>query len=258
MKDTSIVGDIVNFRGIVYAPTNELGVVHLFGNVFEELDIKIEEFKNTYPDCTARRFIGKGWERINIEFEYKSKNFLLHNHDPNGCDLIVCWEHDWPECPIEVIELKTEIKNLPNNCAAKKNKHATKDNTAIIQNNLSRYKFSDSFTSKFFRLCDDLLRINENIWTKVTDQQIGFFAASRSFTSAKIHKKGFRVNCFSRGTDINGTSAISHKSCPRWRTFFMDENCDTNKAFLIIKESYHLHLAAVTAGESTSWISGGN
>jgi hypothetical protein len=30
-------------------------------------------------------------------------------HDPNGCDIIVCWEHNWPECPLEVIELKKEI-----------------------------------------------------------------------------------------------------------------------------------------------------
>ena len=26
-----------------------------------------------------------------------------------GCDLIVCWEHNWEECPLEVIELKTVI-----------------------------------------------------------------------------------------------------------------------------------------------------
>jgi len=24
-----------------------------------------------------------------------------------GCDLIVCWVHNWPECPVEVIELST-------------------------------------------------------------------------------------------------------------------------------------------------------
>ena len=25
------------------------------------------------------------------------------------CDLIVCWEHNWPECPLEVIELKSLV-----------------------------------------------------------------------------------------------------------------------------------------------------
>jgi hypothetical protein len=28
------------------------------------------------------------------------------------CDIIVCWEHDWPDCPIEVIELRDVIRKL--------------------------------------------------------------------------------------------------------------------------------------------------
>jgi len=44
-----------------------------------------------------------------IEFEKESRNFLKHGHDPNGCDLIVCWEHNWPECPVEVLALRDVI-----------------------------------------------------------------------------------------------------------------------------------------------------
>jgi hypothetical protein len=33
-------------------------------------------------------------------------------HDPAGCDIIVCWEHNWPECPLEVVELKKAISDL--------------------------------------------------------------------------------------------------------------------------------------------------
>ncbi|MFQ5762282.1 MAG: hypothetical protein ACE5PO_04525, partial [Candidatus Bathyarchaeia archaeon] len=58
-------------------------------------------------------FTGRGWEEVLIEFEYKSSNFLAHKHDVNQCDLIVCWVHDWRECPLEVIELKSLIKRLP-------------------------------------------------------------------------------------------------------------------------------------------------
>jgi hypothetical protein len=49
---------------------------------------------------------------VKIEFEYESRNFLRHMHDPAKCDIIVCWEHNWPECPLEVIELKKEIGRL--------------------------------------------------------------------------------------------------------------------------------------------------
>jgi len=40
--------------------------------------------------------------------EANSRNFQQHNHRSDRCDVIVCWNHNWPECPkeLEVIELK--------------------------------------------------------------------------------------------------------------------------------------------------------
>ncbi|HEY5029176.1 MAG TPA: hypothetical protein VIK39_12260 [Candidatus Angelobacter sp.] len=49
------------------------------------------------------------WQRIKIEFEYENRNFLKYMHDAKECDLIVCWKHNWPECPVEVLELRAEI-----------------------------------------------------------------------------------------------------------------------------------------------------
>jgi hypothetical protein len=31
---------------------------------------------------------------------------LKHAHDVEKCDMIVCWIHNWPECPLEVVELR--------------------------------------------------------------------------------------------------------------------------------------------------------
>lgn len=105
-------GRPLNFRELRHEPTNEQGVVFLFGMVAKELGFLVEAVAQGYPDCVAKRQI-KGrlgqYEAVNIEFEFKSSNF---HHDPDQCNLIVCWEHDWTECPIEVIELKTAIKNL--------------------------------------------------------------------------------------------------------------------------------------------------
>jgi hypothetical protein len=50
---------------------------------------------------------------VKIEFEFKSSNFIRHGHNPDECDVIVCWQNDWKNCPIEIIELKEEIKKLP-------------------------------------------------------------------------------------------------------------------------------------------------
>jgi hypothetical protein len=108
-------GPPMSFRGLRHAPVNEQGVVYLFGMVSDELGFLVEAVHGAFPDCIAKRAIdGKGdrWQQVLIEFEYRSSNFREHNHDPSACDVIVCWDHDWPDCPLEVIELRTVIRGL--------------------------------------------------------------------------------------------------------------------------------------------------
>jgi hypothetical protein len=91
-----------------YAPENELGVVFLFSQVAKKLQFRIEKIRAAFPDCIAYRHAGDREKRVRIEFEHRSSRFRAHGHDPNKCDCIVCWDHDWPDAPsrLEVIELK--------------------------------------------------------------------------------------------------------------------------------------------------------
>jgi hypothetical protein len=108
-----MVGDVIAYRGMVFAPTNEVGVVMLFAAAALELGFAVEAVKAGFPDCYAWRRVGQGrWRRVRIEFEYASANFRIHEHDPRGCDLIVCWEHNWHKCSVEVFDLKREIARL--------------------------------------------------------------------------------------------------------------------------------------------------
>lgn len=102
-------GEPIDFLGLRHAPLNEQGVVYLFGMLSRQLGFIIEAVKTDFPDCEGKRQIpGKQgrWERVSIEFEYKSSQFKGHGHNPDECDVIVCWEDDWKDCPIEVISLK--------------------------------------------------------------------------------------------------------------------------------------------------------
>ncbi len=110
-----VFGEPMNFRGLRSAPINEQGVVFLFGMISHELGYHIEIIRTDFPDCEGKRCFDKTknqWEHIKIEFEYKSSNFREHAHDPSGCDLIICWVHDWKDSPVEVLELKNTIKYL--------------------------------------------------------------------------------------------------------------------------------------------------
>jgi len=113
--DGTEYGSPIDFRGFRHAPINEQGVVFLFGMVSYELGFIVEAVHNKYPDCEAKRCIDRKrnrWQRVRIEFEYTSSNFRDHGHNPEKCDVIVCWEHDWPQCPLEVIELRRVIDKL--------------------------------------------------------------------------------------------------------------------------------------------------
>ncbi|MCK4231751.1 hypothetical protein KAX21_02260 [candidate division WOR-3 bacterium] len=114
-KPRRVFGKKINFKSLACAPTNELGVVYLFGVLHEVFGLQIESIQSGFPDCIARRQIARDrWEEVRIEFEYESKTFLAHKHNPEAIDVIVCWKHNWPECPshIEVIELSSQIANM--------------------------------------------------------------------------------------------------------------------------------------------------
>ncbi|MBZ5507225.1 MAG: hypothetical protein LAO78_17335 [Acidobacteriia bacterium] len=99
---------------MTYAPTNEGGVIFVFGMVAHQLGFAVKRIQSDFPDCEALREVGRNrWQLVRIEFEYESRNFLTHMHPVDGCDLIVCWNHNWPECPLEVLELQNVVLPQP-------------------------------------------------------------------------------------------------------------------------------------------------
>jgi hypothetical protein len=91
-----------------HEPENENGVVYLFSTLARtKFGLRIDRIQAAFPDCIAYR----DGRRIRIEFEYRSRNFAAHRHDPAGCDWIVCWIHDWAAVPasLRVVELRKEF-----------------------------------------------------------------------------------------------------------------------------------------------------
>jgi len=110
----TIEAEIINFRGMVYAPLNEAGVVLLFSKIMDDLGVIYVSSPPRGFDMVGRISTERGLEFKHFEFEYKSSNFRARGHG-SLVDYLVCWEHDWKDCPkdIEVWELREIIKNLP-------------------------------------------------------------------------------------------------------------------------------------------------
>ncbi len=92
------------------APTNENGVIFAFGSVAKELGFSMSRIQTAFPDCEVLREVAPNrWIPVRIEFEYESRNFLMHGHKPDKCHLIVCWKHNWAESPLEVLALESVV-----------------------------------------------------------------------------------------------------------------------------------------------------
>ena len=80
------------------------------------IGFEIVSNRDAFPDCEANRKVEGSarnrYKKCLIEFELRSNDFKAHKHPVNGCDLIVCWEHNWKDCPLEVLELKSKINGL--------------------------------------------------------------------------------------------------------------------------------------------------
>ena len=85
----------------MFKPTNEQGAIAVFFASAEQAGWTTVEIGTAFPDAILEKD-GETWR---TEFEYKARNFVLHNHDARECDLIICWENDFPESAIPIIEL---------------------------------------------------------------------------------------------------------------------------------------------------------
>ncbi len=107
LPDRPLLGPPMQRNAMSYEPVNEMGVVMLFSMWADRLGFVIEFAQARYPDCKAKMEVEPGrWQDVNVEFELNSSTFVEHGHDPDKCDLLICWKHDWADCPERIMVLE--------------------------------------------------------------------------------------------------------------------------------------------------------
>jgi hypothetical protein len=113
LRDRPVYGRPLPWPELAHEPTNELGVVFVFGMMARRLGFVVHRLQAGFPDCIAMREMARGqWQRVRIEFEFESRNFKKHKHRKDKCDVIVCWKHNWKDCPLDVVELSELARNF--------------------------------------------------------------------------------------------------------------------------------------------------
>ncbi len=114
-KNRAVMGEPFAPLAMTHAPVNELGTMVLFGMLAGLLGFEINAVWGKYPDCNVTQQVEPGKRQAQrVEVEFESRNFARHKHPARKCDVLICWIHNWKECPkrIQVIELKSVVAEL--------------------------------------------------------------------------------------------------------------------------------------------------
>lgn len=97
---------------MLFSPVNEMGVVALFSMYHLELGFPyLLKIQSGFPDATVIDSKGNLKE---IEFELFSSSFYGHKHDPDKCDIVICWEDNLDEdddlrSKVKIISIKEKL-----------------------------------------------------------------------------------------------------------------------------------------------------
>jgi hypothetical protein len=237
VHETNIMDKLTNFR----IPATRDGVIFLFGKVGEELSIYVEEIKVAFPICLARRYTGSGWEKVKIEFEYRSADFKKKGHDPAGCDIIVCWENNWPDCPLEVIELEDRLSSLPDETVTPPDA----DFESFLDTLFDSLKVNDNIRKLMKSIDRQIKDIDERIWAKATDECIVYYSPEKPFLYAYPKPKLVNFQLYSGDESIEGVRYYRNENASSTWGYINLDYGSIQTTLNAIKESFRLAKEAV-------------
>jgi len=251
------VGSPLNFRGLIYSPINEQGVVYLFSLIAKDLNIRVESIQQGYPDCTAIRYIGGGkWERVNIEFEYKSSQF---DHDPSKCDIVVCWEDDLSEDKrerlkgLEIIELKSTINTpeVPDEKLTEPEEAKGRKTEYDLGYHFERSSATGRVQELYRELDKGIRDIHGSVWVKYAKTSITYYSPEKVFVFVGLRKSTISLTIY---TDQNKLKDVKNiKDHENWGRIIIESKNKLPVAIEAIKKSYELISEAIRNNRNTGW-----
>jgi predicted transport protein len=244
LKEKKIVGSPLNFRGLVYGPINEQGVVYLFGLIANDLNIRVESIQQGYPDCTAIKYAG---------------DRSIDDHDPDKCDVLVCWEDDLPEGKresikgLQIYELKTLINTpeVPNIHPKDPEESSEEEAEYDLEYHFSRKNVNKDVQTLFVELDKRIRDIDESIWLKFAQTAITYYSPEKTFVYLTLRKNSLALDVYTGQKKIEGVQNI--KNHENWGALHIRNKNELEVAILAIEKSFGYIREAIKNNENTGW-----
>lgn len=109
-------GERIHFRGLQFPPADRSGVIYLFGMVAVELGFFLETAGENagFSGFRTHRLDETEWSPVKLCFVYQSDELIGKESELNEFSHVICWEHNWSQCPLPVVGLSALIRELPN------------------------------------------------------------------------------------------------------------------------------------------------
>lgn len=192
LREVFLFGD--KMGTIKFIPSNEMETREWFAAHIADFDYSIVKSRGAFPDYILEDGDGK---QYGVEIEYASDNFILHRHDPKGCDFVLCWIHT-QELPVPVLELSTNTwylaNQLPSNPRPVKRGISSVKTKGIDREKLKLVipKCKDQAEAFIFAFAVDL-EIRREYLNALKEYRLPLLKASDNLVNA-LNKKGMDID----------------------------------------------------------------
>jgi len=157
-KEKSVVGDPLNWPGLVYSPLDIFGLLFALGVVAEMTGLIFEEFRSSECIGICRKKTESGWEKIVAALAFRSSEV---KQKPDEIDLIICWIDDLPsESEIIRLELSRFSPAAPKDAQTISSSENLPIPENIREDFLSGNEIRESFEDTIRKLDDRIKKLN--------------------------------------------------------------------------------------------------
>jgi hypothetical protein len=258
-----LVGDVLDFRGILFALVTPEEVKDLLLTLLPDLQMRGVTY---WPDGmgSMQRRVGEAWQKLQVVFAVHSQEVKGHIAATGPIDLVICYIDDGVDCPVEVLPLKprttTEVSARPE--ASRVLPTSLPEPEAEVLSAIAEPVDLDTYLARrsaatrylFQRLHQAIRALSPEIRMTVIRGQrdqggMSYASPERVFLFVTFQKQhGLGVMAFTRRQTWPQVKPLS---APLWGSLRVRTEGELARAIEVAKQSYGAIKAAIARGEPT-------